>query len=326
MKTFLIIVPDGSLLFEAAGIADILMQANRLHPGAKDAPRYHISIATTQPHPVIHGMSGLNLLADHRLPELDPRTPWDTIMVTGRGMNAEEGTAVVDWLRLAAPHARRVVSVCGGALLLAETGLLNGRRATTHWRLLESMQQRFPQIHVESGPLYIQDGPVWTSGGVSSGFDLTLALLEEDYGFTLARDVAQDLVMFLHRPGGQIQFSRYQLPQAGNHSAIDTVLAWIGDNLAQELSVETLAAHVAMSPRNFTRVFTRETGMPPARYVAEARLAAARSMLELTNDTLNRIALACGFGSSINLRRTFERQLHLTPGEYRQRFHCRKMA
>lgn len=326
MKSFLIIVPDGSMLFEAAGIADILMQANRLHPDGLTAPRYQISIATTQPHPVIHGMSGLNLLADHRLPELDPRTPWDTIMVTGRGMNAEEGTAVVDWLRLAAPHARRVVSVCGGALLLAETGLLDGRRATTHWRLLESMQQRFPQITVERGPLYIHDGPVWTSGGVSSGFDLTLALLEEDYGFTLARDVAQDLVMFLHRPGGQIQFSRYQLPQATGHSAITGLLAWIADNLALELSVETLAAQVAMSPRNFTRVFTRETGMPPARYVSEARLGAARARLEQTNETLSRIALACGFGSSINLRRIFERQLHLTPGEYRQRFHCRKMA
>ncbi|MGP3591644.1 GlxA family transcriptional regulator [Vagococcus sp. WN89Y] len=326
MKTFLIIVPDGSMLFEAAGIADILMQANRLRPDVTAEPRYHISIATTQPHPVIHGMSGLNLLADHRLPELDPRTPWDTIMVTGRGMNAEEGTAVVDWLRLAAPHARRVVSVCGGAMLLAETGLLNERHATTHWRLLETMQQCYPQVKVENGPLYIQDGPVWTSGGVSSGFDLTLALVEADYGFTLARDVAQDLVMFLHRPGGQNQFSRYQLPQASSNEAINALLAWIADNLAVELPVETLAARVAMSPRNFTRVFTRETGIPPARYVAEARLAAARAKLEQTRDTLARIALECGFGNSINLRRIFERQLHLTPGEYRQRFHCRKMA
>jgi transcriptional regulator GlxA family with amidase domain len=160
---------------------------------------------------VIHGQSGLNLLADHRLHEVDPREPLDTIIITGRGQNEQEGTAVVDWLRLAAPHARRIASVCGGAMLLAQSGLLNGRRATTHWKLLDALQSAFPAVRVEGGPLYIQDGPIWTSGGVSSGFDLTLALVEDDYGFSLARDIAQDMVMYLRRPGGQLQFSRYNL-------------------------------------------------------------------------------------------------------------------
>ncbi|MGG7446655.1 GlxA family transcriptional regulator [Kosakonia oryzendophytica] len=326
MKTFLIIVPDGGMLFEAAGVADILMQANRLHTDGASQPRYQITLATTQPHQVIHGQSGLNLLADFRLPQLDPREPRDTIMITGRGMDEEEGTAVVDWLRLAAPHARRVVSICGGAMLLAQAGLLNGRRATSHWRLLDTLQTRFPRVQVEHGPLYIQDGPVWTSGGVSSGFDLTLALVEDDYGFTLARDVAQDLVMYLHRPGGQLQFSRFHLQPANSSGPISELQSWILANLAGDLSVEKLAARVAMSPRNFTRVFTRETGAPPARYVAEARLAEARNRLEQTRDTLERVAEASGFGSSINLRRIFERQLHLTPGEYRQRFHSRNLA
>ncbi|WP_200550740.1 GlxA family transcriptional regulator [Kosakonia sp. LAM2021] len=326
MKTFLIIVPDGGMLFEAAGIADILMQANQLHPDDTAQPRYRVAVATTQPHQVIHGQSGLNLLADHRLPEIDPRQPWDTIMITGRGTDAEEGTAVVDWLRLAAPHARRVVSICGGAMLLAQSGLLNGRRATTHWRLLETMQKAYPAVTVEGGPLYIQDGPVWTSGGVSSGFDLTLALVEDDYGFSLALDIAQNMVMYLRRPGGQLQFSRYQLQQASGVGPISELQNWILANLAEDLSVERLAEQVAMSPRNFTRVFTRESGVSPARYVAEARLAAARSRLEQTSETLEQIAAATGFGSSINLRRIFERQLHLTPGDYRQRFHCRKLA
>ena len=326
MKKILIIVPDGGMLFEAAGIADILMQANQLHPEGLAQPRYRIIIATTQPHQVIHGQSGLNLLADYRLPELDPREPLDTIIITGRGMNEQESIAVVDWLHLAAPHARRIASVCGGAMLLAQTGLLDGRRATTHWRLLETLQAQYPSIQVEGGPLYIQDGPIWTSGGVSSGFDLTLALVEDDYGFTLARDVAQDMVMYLRRPGGQLQFSRYSLQQPGTAGPIGEVQSWILQNLTADLCVENLAEKAAMSPRNFTRVFTREAGVSPARYVTEARLAAARQLLEQTRDPLERIAEQSGFGTSINLRRIFEKQLHLTPGEYRQRFHCRKMA
>ena len=326
MKKILIIVPDGGMLFEAAGIADILMQANRLHPEGLAHPCYRIIIATTQPHKVIHGQSGLNLLADYRLPELDPREPLDTIIITGRGMNEQESTAVVDWLHLAAPHARRIASICGGAMLLAQTGLLDGRRATTHWRLLVTLQTQYPAIHVEGGPLYIQDGPIWTSGGVSSGFDLTLALVEDDYGFTLAREVAQDMVMYLRRPGGQLQFSRYNLQQPGTSGPISDLQTWILENLTADLCVENLAQKAVMSPRNFTRVFTRETGASPARYVTEARLAAARQLLEQTSDPLERIAEQSGFGSSINLRRVFEKQLHLTPGEYRQRFHCRKMA
>ena len=252
--------------------------------------------------------------------------PAYTIMITGRGQNPQEGMAVVDWLRLAAPHARRIVSICGGAMLLAQTGLLDGRRATTHWKLLETMQAEFSQIRVEGGPLYIQDEHIWTSGGVSSGFDLTLALVEEDYGFSLARDIAQDFVMYLRRPGGQLQFSRYNLQQTATQGPINDLLAWLLENLTADLSVDKLAEKVAMSPRNFTRVFTREIGASPARYVAEARLAAARQRLEQTHETLDRIAEQTGFGSSINLRRLFEKQLNLTPGEYRQRFHCRKMA
>jgi transcriptional regulator GlxA family with amidase domain len=150
--------------------------------------------------------------------------------------------------------------------------------------------------------------------------------VEEDYGFSLARDIAQDMVMYLRRPGGQLQFSRYNLQQINSPGPIGELLKWILDNLTGDLCVEKLAEKVAMSPRNFSRVFTRETGISPARYVAEARLAAARERLEQSNDTLERVAEQTGLGSAINLRRIFEKQLHLTPGEYRQRFHCRKMA
>ena len=212
------------------------------------------------------------------------------------------------------------MSVCAGALILARTGLLDGRRATTHWRLLDTLQSRFPEVKVEKGPIYVQDGPIWTAAGASSGFDLTLALVEEDHGFTLARDVAQDLVMYLRRPGGQSQFSRHLLNQARKPGPIRDLQAWIGDNLAHDLSVEKLAERVAMSPRNFTRVFTRETGTPPARYVEEVRLDAARQRLEQGSEGLDQVAAVTGFINSLNLRRVFERNLQLTPSEYRERF------
>ncbi|QIC87890.1 GlxA family transcriptional regulator [Serratia liquefaciens] len=324
MHTFLIIVPEGGMLFESAGIADILMQANRLRPD--DAPLYQMAIVTTQTHRVVHGSSGLNLLADHRLADLDPEVARDTIIVTGKGATEEESAFVVDWLRRAAPKARRVASVCGGAMLLAEAGLLDGRRATTHWRLLETLQARFPKVKVENGPIYVQDGAVWTSGGVSSGFDLTLALVEDDYGFVQAREVAQDLVMFLRRPGGQAQFSRYPLNQAKTPGPIRDLQSWILENLAEDLSVENLAERVAMSPRNFTRVFTRETGISPAKFVEEGRLYIARQRLEQSSQGIEQIATSSGFGNALNLRRVFERHLQLTPTEYRDRFHSRTLA
>ena len=326
MRTFLIIVPEGGMLFEAAGIADILMQANRLRSKDSQKQLYKVTIATTQPHRVVQGLSGLNLLADDRLSDLDPELERDTIMITGRGMTEEEGAVVADWVRRAAPKVRRVVSVCGGAFLLAKTGLLDGRRATTHWRLLDTLQSRFPKVKVERGPIYIQDGPIWTSAGVSSGFDLTLALVEHDHGFNLARDVAQDLVMFLRRPGGQSQFSRYLLNQARELGPIRNLQSWILENLACDLSVEKLADRVAMSPRNFTRVFTRETGITPAKYVEEARLDAARQLLEQSSEGLDQVAVATGFGNSLNLRRVFERNLQLTPTEYRKRFCSRRVG
>lgn len=326
MHIFLIIVPEGGMLFEPAGIADILMQANRLKPKDSSNPPYQVTVATTQPHRVVHGLSGLNLLAYHRLDDLDPALPYDTVMITGKGIDEEESHAVVEWIRRAAPNTRRIVSICGGALLLAQADLLDGRRATTHWRLLDTLQAQFPRINVEKGPIYVQDGNIWTSAGVSSGFDLTLALVEDDHGFTVARDVAQDLVMFLRRPGGQSQFSRFLLNQASTPGPIRDLQSWILENLTGDLSVEKLAERVAMSPRNFTRVFTRETGSSPAKYVEEVRLDSARQHLEQSSDKLEQIAAATGFGNSLNLRRVFERNLQLTPSDYRERFYARTMA
>jgi transcriptional regulator GlxA family with amidase domain len=326
MSTFLIVVPEGGMLFEAVGIADILARANLLRAQESSRPAYRVIIATTQAHHVVHGQSGLNLLANERLADLDPCLERDTIMVTGKGASDDESALVADWLRRAAPMARRVVSVCGGALLLAAAGVLDGRRATTHWRLLDTLHTRYPAVKVERGPIYVEDGPVWTSAGASSGFDLTLALVEDDHGHALARNVAQDLVIFLHRPGGQAQFGRAILKLARNPGAIRDLQSWIAANLAGDLSVESLAERAAMSPRNFTRVFARETGIPPARYVEEVRLDAARERLEQGAESIEHVAAVTGFGSALNLRRVFEKKLQLTPGQYRERFRCRHLA
>ena len=202
MKKILIIVPDGGMLFESAGIADyIMMQANRLHPKSATETCYQVQLATTQPHQVIHGQSGLNLLADHRLHEIDPREPLDTIIITGRGQNPQEGIAVVDWLRLAAPMPAALHPFAAVRCCWHKPGCWTADEPPPTGNYLKPCRQNSPQVRVESGPLYIQDEHIWTSGGVSSGFDLTLALVEEDYGFSLARDVAQDFVMYLRRPG-----------------------------------------------------------------------------------------------------------------------------
>ncbi len=326
MRTFLIIVPEGGLLFEPTGIADILVRASRLQSKGVYEELYQVTIAASQPHCVIRGASGLNLLAHHRLSDLDPELERDTIMIVGKGSSEEESVCIADWIRRAAPKARRIVSVCGGALLLARTGLLDGRQATTHWQLLDTLQSCFPKVKVQKGPIFVRDGSLWTSAGASSGFDLTLALVEDDHGFALARDVAQDLVLFLRRPGGQSQFSRYLLNQAKKPGPIRDLQSWILENLADNLSVANLADRVAMSPRNFTRVFTRETGTPPARYVEEARLDAARQRLEQSTDSIEQIAATMGFGNGLNLRRVFEKTLKITPTEYRQRFCSRSLA
>ncbi|CAG9001081.1 MAG: HTH-type transcriptional activator RhaS [Candidatus Celerinatantimonas neptuna] len=323
MKQFIILVPQGGMLFEAVGIVDILNHANELYYQKNQQNVYHITVVTPQPHEVIQGVAGINLLAHQTLDHLSSEAPCDTIIVTGKGISDAEREKVTLWIKNAASHARRVASVCGGALILAATGLLNGRCATTHWKLLDTLQQQYPKIKVQKGPIYVQDDNIWTSAGVSSGFDLTLALIEEDCGFDTARDVAQDLVMFLRRPGGQSQFSRYLLTQAQNPGPIRELQNWIAQHLDSDLSVNNLANHVSMSPRNFTRIFTRETGITPAKYVEKVRLDEARRWLEQSQTQINIIAHKTGFGHELNLRRVFERNFQITPSDYRQRFHIR---
>src|SRR5215470_18981568 len=228
--------------------------------------------------------------------------------------------SVLNWLRLQSKNARRVVSICTGAFLLARAGLLDGKRATTHWKFAAELAQRYPRVTVEPDRIYVQDSKIYTSAGVTAGIDLALALVEEDLGSTVALHVAQALVLFLRRPGGQAQFSALLASQSSDLQPIRELLVWMAENLGRDLSVEGLASRAAMSPRNFARVFLREVGTSPAHFVEQLRIEAARRFLETSAKSLEQVAATTGFGRAELMRRAFHRCLGISPGDYRERF------
>jgi transcriptional regulator GlxA family with amidase domain len=299
-----------------AGAARWLAHSGRPAPGV---PAYRVELVARASGPLAMS-SGLRLVADRALDDVRP--PIDTLVVAG-GTGTEEALRdrrLVGWIARTAPRARRLASVCTGAFLLAEAGLLDGRRVTTHWARCQALAARYPRVRVEPDPIFVRDGNVWTSAGVTAGMDLALALVEADHGRDLALHVARWLVCFLKRPGGQSQFSAQLATQLADREPLRDLQGWIVDHLDTDLSVEALASIAAMSPRNFARVFTRETGATPARYVERVRVEAARRRLEETHDGVDAVALACGFGSAETMRRAFLRVLHVSPADYRGRF------
>jgi transcriptional regulator GlxA family with amidase domain len=245
----------------------------------------------------------------------------DTLIVAGgRGVHAaSKNPAQVAWVRERAAQCRRVASVCTGAFLLAATGLLDERRAVTHWAHCEHLGQRYPAVRVDPSPIFIRDGALWTSAGVTAGIDLALALIEDDLGSALALDVARELVVFLKRPGGQAQFSTtLSLQKTGDR--FSDLHAWIAENMAADLSIATLAARTGMSERSFVRHYRTQTGITPARAIDQLRLEAARRLLGDTSFPVKRVAARCGFGSEETMRRSFLRSMGVTPQAYRERF------
>jgi transcriptional regulator GlxA family with amidase domain len=262
--------------------------------------------------------AGLGIATDP-LPRIGERL--DTLLVAGGpGVEAASSDPVlVDWLRRRASKARRVASVCTGAFLLAASGTLDGRRAVTHWSYCADLARRFPAVRVESDPIFVRDGAVWTSAGVTAGIDLALALVEEDLGRTAALAVARYLVVFLKRPGGQAQFSE----ALSLHSAEDEFAAlhdWIDRHLADDISLPKLASQAGMSERSFSRHYAEATGLTPARAVERLRVEAARRLLSESRLPVKRISQRCGFGSEETMRRSFLRVLAATPQDYRARF------
>ncbi len=324
-KHIVVIAPPKTSIMDVAGPLDVFAKTmdylKDLSSAKKDTYITHVlSIDSAN---IVYTSSGLPIVCEGNLESVD--YPIDTIIIAGRGYPDDETfQKLVTWLKKYENQARRVASICAGAFALAEAGLLNDKRAATHWRLCYKLQQQYPKIKVDKDSIYVKDGRIYTSAGISTGIDLSLFLVEEDLGRDVAVMVARQLVLYLKRPGNQSQFSTILEYQRVDHKPIQIAQDWIIDHLAEDLSVDHLAEKVSMSPRNFARVFVRETGISPAKYVEKIRLETARRRLEETKLTVEEISLECGVGSADTLRRLFIRHLNITPTDYRSRFSSAK--
>jgi transcriptional regulator GlxA family with amidase domain len=280
--------------------------------------RYRIELVAPEAAP-IRTNSGLTLVPERAAAAV--RGPVDTLLVAGGSgvRQACEDEHLVRWVRRTAGRARRTASVCTGAFLLAEAGLLDGRRAATHWSACDALERRYPEVEVERDAIFVRDG-VWTSAGVTAGMDLALALVEDDLGQDVALATARQLVLFVRRPGGQSQFSSHLRAQAAEREPLRDLQAWMAANVDADLSVPALAQRALMSPRNFARAFAREVGMTPAAYVEALRVDHARVRLETSGQKVEAVARSCGFGSVETMRRAFRRRLGVAPADYRLRF------
>ena len=315
MLRIAILAPPGVQSLDVVGPAEVFWEAARR---GGERGHYDLQIIGTSASP-ISGTGGLRFLPDATI--ADPDEPIDTLLVGGDPGLPRVDQNVIDWIARRAPQARRYGSICTGAFLLAEAGLLDGRTVTTHWENADELARRYPRIIIEPDRIFVRDGPLCTAAGVSAGMDLALALVEEDFGRDLALSVARYMVLFLKRPGGQSQFSAHLLAQATDQPAIRQAQEYILDHLGGDLTVDALARDAGMSTRNFARTFHRETGATPAEFIRAARLDAARRLLEDSSLPLKRLAFESGFGTVGGMRRAFRSSIGIGPQDYRARFH-----
>ncbi|MBD9722235.1 GlxA family transcriptional regulator [Streptomyces caniscabiei] len=311
MRTVLVVLFDGVQSLDVTGPLEVFAGAEQRTPGT-----YRIGTASLDGAPV-RTSSGLTLVPDHTL---DAAPAPHTLLVPGGQGTRNLAAGVVEWLREHGSRAERLVSVCTGAILLAEAGFLDGRRATTHWAYCDTLARRHPAVEVDPDPIFVRDGHIATSAGVTAGIDLALALVEEDVGREAALAIARQLVVFLRRPGNQAQFSAQLAAQTARREPLREVQRWITEHPGDDLSVEHLAARARLSPRHFARAFRTETGTTPGRYVDRVRLEHARRLLEDTSDGVEEISRACGYGTAEAMRRAFVKALAISPAEYRRRF------
>ncbi len=312
---------DGHQSLDITGPTEVFAGANTyLDHIDSMAPRYRMQFVGPRRGPVA-GESGLELVAQHSWHEPPPGRCDDLIVAGGNGVQEALGDdALIDWIAATSADATRILSICTGSFLLAAVGLLDRRRATTHWARFDEFSERFPSVELDTDALFVRDGNVTTSAGVTAGIDLALAVVEDDHGVEVARIVARHLVVFLQRPGGQSQFASPVWSDRIDSEPIRVAQSMIHAQPGTDLSIAALAAQVGMSERNFERVFTREVGQSPGRYVEQARVDAARRALESRAASVAAIAAETGFGTGETMRRAFLRQLGVPPNHYRKRF------
>ena len=311
-SVIVIAYPDVQAL-DVVGPLEVFAMANR--HGAD--PAYATTLVSVSGEPITTS-SGLSLATERAV----RRQSIDTLVVAGGSGTAAAmaDDRLIAWLRVAAASARRVTSVCSGAFLLAQAGLLDGRRVTTHWSACDVLARTFPAVEVDADRIYVRDGNIWTSAGVTAGMDLALALVEHDHGGELALAVARQLVLFTHRPGGQSQFSAQMAVRRAEREPLREALAFVAEHPEADLSVPALAQRAAMSVRTFARAFRQEVGATPAAFVQRSRVEAARRLLETTDRKMDDVARTCGFGTVETMHRAFQRTVRTTPGQYRRLF------
>jgi len=329
-RRIVFVAGPGTEILDLVGPLQVFARASdmycRENPGAR--PIYSIEVVSISSQRSLMANCGLRFAAHKTFREV--RGKIDTLLVAGGDAieQNEVNSESVRWLKKIAGRARRVGSVCTGAMLLGRAGLLDGRRATTHWNWCQTLIKRAPRANVDPDPIFVRDENVYTSAGVTAGMDLALALVEEDHGSRLALQVARNLVLYLRRPGGQSQFSAALSLQLTDRKPLRELESWVLDNLNKPLTVPVLAQRVAMSPRNFARVFTQEMKTTPAKFVERLRVEAARRRLEESQNSMETIAAECGFGNVNSMRNVFQRTLKIPPGQYRRHFrhtkHSRK--
>lgn len=305
---------------DVIGPAEVFTLANRLR--RTRPPPYSLELISPGPEAILESESGIGLKAHKTLgQERRSGRPIDTLIVAS-GFDPVEALdpVVTGWIRTRARSVRRVCSICVGAFALADAGLLDGRRATTHWGMARHLAERYPKVLVDPNPIWVKDGNVYTSAGISAGIDLALALVDEDLGEDIALEIAKNLVLFLRRPGGQAQFSVSLQAQHGLSSKLEELRVWISEHLQKELTVDVLADRLSTSVRTLIRIFERELDTTPAKYVEEVRIESVRRALELGERSMEEIARRCGYHSVDVLRKAFARRVGITPKEYAQRF------
>jgi len=310
MRKVVIVGPPPVQVLDVAGPMEVFCSA----------PGYEVHIGNPGLENSLLTHRGLSLTG--AIPIKEIKGPIDTLVIAG-GAGAETGVydeAFVSWIAETGARSRRVASICTGAFLLAAAGLLDGKEAVTHWRFCDQLAKEFPKVKVRPEPIFLRDGSVYTSAGITAGIDLSLALVEEDHGHRPALDVARFLVMFLVRPGGQAQFSHMLSRQAVTSQPLRELQVWMLENLREDLSVDRLAERIGMSPRHFTRICLKETKMNPGQFVDRMRVEAAQQLIDSSTMGLKEIADECGFATADSMRRVFLRVLGITAGEYTKRF------